>query len=299
MSGIGADPAVTLALHRGRWTGLRRRVFGHRSLQIGLAIFATLALLSVAAPWVWPVDPLAQDLARRLQPPVGLGGTWRHPLGTDDLGRDVLSRLLHGGRISLMIALVATLISGVIGTIMGLIAGYFRGRTDSVVMFLINTRLSMPLILVALAVVSLVGSSLEVVVIVLGLLLWDRFAVVIRAATLQMREREFVLAAEVSGAGPVRIMWSEILPNLIGPLVVVTTLEMAHAVLLEAALSFLGLGVQPPNPSWGLMVAEGKKHLLFNAWMINIPGAAICILVLSINLIGDGIRDVVAPGMRR
>jgi len=264
----------------------------------GIGVFLVLAVASIAAPWLWPVDPLAQELTNRLRPPVWLGGDWMHPLGTDDLGRDMLSRLLHGGRVSLLIGLSATVISGIIGSALGLIAGYFRGRADSVIMFLINARLSMPLILIALVVVSLAGSSLQMVILVLGFLLWDRFAVVVRAATLQVRGQEFVLAAQVAGASSTRILWSEILPNVFGPLVVVATLEMAHAILLEAALSFLGLGVQPPTPSWGLMVAEGKKHLLFSSWMINIPGFAIFALVLSINLIGDGIRDIAAPDGR-
>ena len=277
----------------------RRRALRHVSLQIGLAVFALLAFASLAVPLLWPVDPYAQALTQRLRPPAWLGGDWAHPLGTDDLGRDLLSRLLHGGRVSLLIGVSATLISGAIGCTLGLAAGYFRGRVDAIIMFLINARLSMPLILIALVVVSLAGSSLHTVILVLGFLLWDRFAVVVRAATLQVRGQEFVLAAQVAGASSVRILWSEVLPNVFGPLVVVATLEMAHAILLEAALSFLGLGVQPPTPSWGLMVAEGKKHLLFNPWMINLPGFAIFALVLSVNLIGDGVRDVAAPEGRQ
>jgi len=163
------------------------------------------------------------------------------------------------------------------------------------VSFLITTRLSLPVVMVALAVVAVLGGSLQVVVLVLGLLLWDRFAVVMRSATMQVRGREYVTAARAIGCSVPRILWSEVLPNVVSGLVVIASYEMAQAILLEAALSFLGLGVQPPLPSWGLMVSEAKDLMLFEPWMIMLPGTAICILVLAINLLGDGIRDVTAP----
>jgi len=181
---------------------------------------------------------------------------------------------------------------------MGVAAGYFGGRVDMVVTFLINVRLAMPVVLVALAVVAILGGSLQVVIIVLGLLLWDRFAVVMRASTLQVRNREYVSAARAIGASTPRVILSEIMPNIANNLIVVVTLEMAHAILLEAALSFLGLGVQPPTPSWGLMVSEGKNMMLFEPWMVVIPGVVLFVLVLAINLMGDGLRDVTAPENR-
>lgn len=233
-----------------------------------------------------------------MEPPVFLGGTWEHPLGTDHLGRDYLSRLIYGARVSLMIGVVAALISGLIGTAMGVAAGYFGGRVDAVVTFLINVRLAMPVVLVALAVVAIFGGSLTVVILVLGLLLWDRFAVVMRSSTLQVRGREYVAAARAIGCSNTRIVMSEIMPNIVNNLIVVVTLEMAHAVLLEAALSFLGLGVQPPTPSWGLMVSEGKQMMLFEPWLVLIPGFVLFALVLAINLLGDGLRDVTAPENR-
>ncbi len=208
---------------------------------------------------------------------------------------DYLARLTYGARISLMIGLVAATISALIGTTMGVMAGYFGGRVDMAVTFLINVRLAMPVVLVALAVVALFGGSLMVVISVLGLLLWDRFAVVMRAATMQVRKLEYVAAAEVLGASLPRILVKDILPNVMNHLIVIFTLEMAHAIILEAALSFLGLGVQPPTPSWGLMISEGKEMLLFESWLITIPGVALFCLVLSINMLGDGIRDVTAP----
>ncbi|MCM2561650.1 ABC transporter permease [Lutimaribacter sp. EGI FJ00015] len=277
---------------------LRKRVFGHQGLLIGAVVLIILLFIAIFAPLLAPHDPYAQSLMNRMEPPVFLGGTWEHPLGTDHLGRDYLSRLIYGARVSLLIGAVAALISGVIGTAMGVAAGYFGGRVDMVVTFLINVRLAMPVVLVALAVVAILGGSLQVVIVVLGLLLWDRFAVVMRASTLQVRGREYVAAARAIGASTPRVILSEIMPNIANNLIVVITLEMAHAILLEAALSFLGLGVQPPTPSWGLMVSEGKNMMLFEPWLVLIPGAVLFLLVLAINLMGDGLRDVTAPENR-
>lgn len=277
---------------------LRKRVFGHQGLLFGAVVVGLLALIAIFAPLLAPHDPYAQSLVARMKPPVFLGGTWEHPLGTDHLGRDYLSRLIYGARVSLMIGGIAAVISGIIGTAMGVAAGYFGGKVDAIVTFLINVRLAMPVVLVALAVVAILGGSLSVVIGVLGLLLWDRFAVVMRASTLQVRGREYVAAAQAIGASTPRILLSEIMPNIVNNLIVVATLEMAHAILLEAALSFLGLGVQPPTPSWGLMVSEGKNMMLFEPWLVLIPGAVLFVLVLAINLMGDGLRDVTAPENR-
>ena len=278
---------------------LRRRIFGHAGLLIGSAVLIAIILTALLAPWIAPHDPYDQVLDRKLIPPVWSDGgkaTWIHPLGTDHFGRDYLSRLIWGARISLVIGFSAMLISGVIGTVLGVLAGFFGGRVDMVANFLITTRLSMPVVLVAIAVVSLVGSSLTVVIWVLGLLIWDRFAVVMRSATMQVRNLDFVAAAQALGCSKSRIVFSEILPNIANHLIVVATVEMAHAILLEAALSFLGLGVQPPEPSWGLMISEAKGLMFFDGWLIAIPGTALFALVLSINLLGDGVRDVTAPG---
>ncbi|KAB2911873.1 MAG: ABC transporter permease [Hyphomicrobiaceae bacterium] len=280
---------------------LRRRIFRHWGLMIGGMILAAIVLMAVLAPFVTTFDPYDQQLARKLIPPVWHGGakaTWVHPLGTDHLGRDYLTRLLYGAQISLLIGFSAMLISGVIGTVMGVLAGYFGGRVDMVVNFIITTRLSMPVVLVALAVVSIIGSSLTVVIWVLGLLIWDRFAVVMRSATQQVRVREFITAAQALGCSTPRILLAEVAPNVVNHLIVVATLEMAHAILLEAALSFLGLGVQPPTPSWGLMISEAKGLMFFDPWLISIPGVALFLLVLAINMLGDGLRDITAPENR-
>ncbi len=273
-----------------------RRVLRHKGLMFGAAVLAAIVLMALLAPLVAPYDPYAQDLLHRTTPPIWYAkGSWTHVLGTDNLGRDYLSRVVYGARISLLIGLSVMLISGLIGTALGLVAGYFGGRVDMVVTFIVTVRLAIPLILVALAVVATVGGSLWVVILVLGLLKWDRFAVVMRAATQQVRSLEYVAAAECIGVSTPRIILGEVLPNVLPHLVVVATVEGASAILLEAALSFLGLGVQPPLPSWGLMIAEAKTYMFFSFWLIAIPGTMLAFLVLAINMVGDGVRDVFAP----
>src|SRR5262245_8648931 len=272
---------------------LRGRILRHKGLLTGLTLLTLIIMIALLAPY----DPYQQDLPRRLIPPLWYAkGEWAHVLGTDNLGRDFISRILYGARISLLIGLAVMAISGVIGSALGLAAGYFGGRVDMLVTFVITVRLAMPLILVALAVVATLGGSLVVVILVLGLLKWDRFAVVIRAATQQVRGLDYVAAAECIGASTPRILFGEVLPNVLPQLVVVATVEAASAILLEAALSFLGLGVQPPLPSWGLMIAEAKSYMFFSFWLIAIPGTALALLVLAINVVGDGVRDVTAVG---
>ncbi len=279
---------------------MRRRIFGHRGLLIGGFILLFIIVMAASAPLFAPHNPYDQDLLGRLEVPFWKAGTNpAHLLGTDQLGRDYLSRLMYGAQISLLIGFATALLGGLIGTVMGVAAGYFGGRIDMFVTFMVTVRLSMPVVLVALAVVAVVGGSLQVVILVLGLLLWDRYAVVMRAATMQIREMDYVVAAQAVGCSTLRILVSEVLPNIANNLIVVATLEMAHAILLEAALSFLGVGVQPPLPSWGLMVAEGKDYIMFGEpWLITIPGLALFLLVLAINLVGDGVRDVTAPENR-
>jgi peptide/nickel transport system permease protein len=278
---------------------LRRRVLAHKGLMIGATVLVLIVLMAALAPLLAPHDPYAQELSRRLIPPIWHAkGTWAYPFGTDNLGRDYLSRVIYGARISLLIGFAVMVISGLIGAALGLAAGYFGGRVDMAVTFIITVRLAMPLILVALAVVAMVGGSLWIVILVLGLLKWDRFAVVMRAATQQVRSLDYVTAAQATGASTARIIVGEVLPNVLPHLIVVASVEAASAILLEAALSFLGLGVQPPLPSWGLMIAEAKTYMFFSFWLIAIPGTALAVLVLVINMVGDGIRDVSAPGGR-
>ena len=214
----------------------RRRVFGHQCVMIGAAIVLAAVLIALSAPLIAPHDPYYQDLLNRLVPPVwDSRGSWEHILGTDHLGRDYLSRLIYGARISLLIGVGAALISGLIGTVLGVAAGYFGGRVDMIVTFMITVRLSMPVVLVALAVVAIVGGSLQVVIMVLGFLLWDRFAVVMRSSTLQIRSMDYVAAAQAGGCSTTRILTTEIMPNVVNNLIVIATLEIAHAIILEAA----------------------------------------------------------------
>ncbi|ANN78534.1 peptide ABC transporter permease [Bordetella flabilis] len=278
-----------------RWRRLRRNT----ALLLGGGILLLIVLVALFAPWLSPHDPYAQNLAARSVPPVWYPkGSWAHPFGTDPLGRDYLSRLFYGARISLLIGVSVAAISGLIGTTLGMAAGYFGGKVDMAVSFLVSTRLSMPVILVALATVAILGGSLWVVIGVLGLLKWDRFAVVMRSATQQVRALEYVAAAQAAGASTWRIVRGEVLPNVVPHLIVIATLEAASAILLEAALSFLGLGVQPPTPSWGLMISEAKAYMFFSFWLIAIPGTALAVLIFAINLAGDGLHQLLTPGDR-
>jgi peptide/nickel transport system permease protein len=272
----------------------------HLATLLGALIVGAALLIAIFAPYLVPHDPFAQDLNQRLIPPVWMDGSQpMHLLGTDQLGRDYLSRLIYGTRVSMLIGVLTVIASGLIGITLGILGGFYGGRTDDLVMFLITCRLSIPLILVALTVVALVGSSLTVVILTLGLLLWDRFAVVARATTMQLRSLDYIAAAQAAGASRAHVLLREVLPNIAHHLVVVATLEMALAILLEAALSFLGLGVPPPLPSWGLMIAEAKEYMFFSPWVIMIPGVALFVLVLGINLLGDGLRDMLGAELQR
>ncbi len=275
---------------------MRRRAASHYGLIIGGTIVLIAFTCAVFASQIAPFDPFDQDLANRLKNPIwGDKGTWVNPLGTDALGRDYLSRVIHGTQISMMIGFFAAGIASIMGTALGLIGGYFGGRVDAVVMYLINVKLSLPPILVALSLVSIFGGSVTALIIILGLLFWDRFAVVSRSIVQQIRANDFVVAAQAVGASTTRIILSELLPNVLNQMIVVWSLEMAVAILVEAVLSFLGLGIQPPTPSWGLLVSEGRDYLFFQPFLITIPGLAIFVLVIAINMMGDGIRDITAP----
>jgi peptide/nickel transport system permease protein len=275
---------------------MRMRAARHLGLQVGSAILVVTLVCAIFAPLLSPYDPYAQDLARRLVPPVWeTGGSWAHPFGTDGFGRDYLSRIVYGARITMIVGFGAALMSGLIGSALGIVGGYFGGRIDAVVMFLINVKLALPGVLVALSLVAIFGGSLTVVVLVLGFLFWDRFAVVLRTATQQVRTNDYITAAEASGATYPLILVREVLPNVMNQIIVVASLEMAVAILVEAALSFLGLGIQPPTPSWGLLVAEGRPFMYFKPYLILLPGIAIFLLVMAINLLGDGVRDITAP----
>lgn len=273
-----------------------RRALRHSGFWFGGAMLGFILIAIVFAPLITGADPAVQDLSLRLAPPIWhADGTWAHPLGTDHLGRDYLALLVYGGRISLLIGCLTILLSTLIGVTLGAAAGYFGGNVDLVVNFILTIRLTLPVVLVALVAIAILGQSLPLLVLVIGGLMWDKLVIVTRATTQQLADRDFITAARALGASTPRIFLRELLPNIMAPLIVVCTLELARAILLESTLSFLGLGVLPPLTSWGLMIAEAKGQFLFRPWLIAIPGVALAALVLSINLLGDALRDVTAP----
>jgi peptide/nickel transport system permease protein len=276
------------------------RLLRNPAFVIGAFIVGACAIIAILAPWIVPYDPFVIDLDRRLVPPSFMeGGDPRNFLGTDQLGRDYFSRLIYGTRVSMVIGVLTVITSGLIGITMGVLGGFYGGKIDDFVVFCITTRLSIPAVLVALAVAALRGSSFLLVVLVLGFLLWDRFAVVARSTTMQIRNLDYVSAAWCAGASRWWVLSREVLPNIATHLAVVATLEMALAILLEAALSFLGLGVPPPLPSWGLMISEAKEYMFFSPWVIMIPGIALFVLVLGVNFLGDALRDMMGTDLSR
>ena len=279
----------------------RRRIWRNAGAILGVGIVGFITFVAIFAPWLAPYDPFTIDLGRRVIPPMWMeGGTPANILGTDQLGRDYLSRLIYGARVSMIIGVATIVTSGIIGTFLGVMGGFYGGRVDDAVVFAITARLSIPVVLVALAVAGFSGgASFTMVILVLGLLLWDRFAVVARSTTMQIRNLDYVAAARCAGCSPMTVLLKEVLPNIATHLAVVATLEMALAILLEAALSFLGLGVPPPEPSWGLMISEAKEYMFFTPWVIMIPGFALFILVLGVNLLGDALRDMLGTDLSR
>lgn len=272
----------------------RSPLAGIGALIVGLVIVAALA-----APWLATTDPIDQDLAAALKPPFWLqDGSLEHPLGTDHLGRDVYSRLIYGAQISLTISVLAALLGAAVGVTAGLVAGYHGGRVGAVIMRIVDLNLAFPLILLALAVVAILGANLRNLVIVMAITTWMIYARVVRGLSLTLREQEFVQAVRALGAHDARIIARHILPNVLPPVLVIWTLEVARVILMESALSFLGLGVPPPTPTWGRMLAEGRDYLTMAGWISIFPGLAIMLTVLGINFLGDGLRDLLDPRLR-
>ena len=263
-------------------------------IRAGTLIVILAIVAALAGPLLWPYDPSAQELARRLEPP-GLA----HPLGLDELGRDILARLLQGARISLLVGIAVVSVSSTVGMLFGSIAGYFGGRIDDVISRVIDVLMAFPGILLAIALVAVLGPSLVNVVLALSIIGWVGYARLVRGQALRAREFEFVQAARASGASAARIVLRHVLPTAIPAVVVQATLGMAGAIIAEAALSFLGLGVQPPTPSWGTMLDAGRAHLFDAPHLTIFPGLAIAALVLGFNFLGDGLRDRVDPKLVR
>lgn len=277
------------------WESLRRFAADRFSMTAGLVIVA-FVLLALFAPWLAPHDPYEDDLLRRLQPPAWIeGGEWSYLLGCDGLGRDILSRIIYGSRVSLTIGVAVVLIATAFGTALGLAAGYLRGWVDVVISRVIDILLGFPYLIFAIALMAMMGPGLENIVLALVYKEWVVPARVVRAEVLAAREMEYVEAARAVGAPRLHIMLREILPNILSPVIVVSTIRMAHVIILEASLSFLGLGVQPPAASWGSMVADGRAFMLDAWWASTFPGIAILLLVLSINVASQGLRDAFDP----
>jgi peptide/nickel transport system permease protein len=264
--------------------------------RISVLILAIVIVCAAAPGLISPRDPFAQDLTLRLLPPVwaerGVAGYW---LGTDQLGRDTLSRIIEGTRVTVLLSLFAVLVSGVVGVAAGLLAGFYGGKSDAVILRLIDIQLAFPLILLVIAVVAVVGPSLLNLVVVMGLSGWPRFARIVRGSVLTVRHLEFVDAARSIGASRARIMTQHILPNILSAIIVYASFEIARMILLEATLSFLGLGVQPPTPTWGGMISDGRKYIS-QSWAVAVaPGVAIALVILAFNILGDTLRDALDP----
>ena len=283
----------------GRMKSLLDELWRDKAGCTGIVMVVALILMAVAAPLIAPYSPTTQDLRARLAPPVWEGnGSWKHILGTDHLGRDVLSRVIHGSRVSLTVGAAVVLIAGTFGVILGLIAGYRGGRTDSFIMRWIDTQVAFPGLLIALIILAVIGPSMLTVVLVLSLNGWMVYGRLTRGAVLSVRQAAYVEAAEMVGCSSVRVVFRHILPNLTSPLLTLAILEFARIVLAEAALSFLGMGIQPPATSWGLDVAAGKNYLFRAWWLVTFPGIAISLTVLAINLVASWMRLVSDPQER-
>ena len=263
---------------------------------IGLLLIVTSAVL---APWISPHDPLAVNIRHRLAPPAWMdGGAPQHLLGTDQVGRDLLARIIYGGRVSLVVGAGSVVIAATIGVLLGLGAGYFGGRADWSIMTGVNVMLTFPFVLLALAVIAVLGPSLTNMILVLGVAGWPIYARVIRAETMAIREREFVLAGRALGMSHLRIVFRQIAPNLVSVIVVIATLQVAQVIIFESFLSFLGLGIQPPTPAWGNMLGEGRVYMLNSWWIATFPGLAIFLTTLVINLMGNALRDWLDPHLK-
>ena len=267
-----------------------RRAFRHPLLRVGGGIVAVAAIAAAIGPFLAPFDPAVQQLPLRLA-----GPTVSHPFGLDELGRDILARVLAGARISFLVGLTVVTISASVGTLLGALAGYFGGRLDDVISRIIDTLLAFPGLLLAIALVAVLGPSLGNVLVALTIIGWVGYARVVRGQVLRTRELEYVHAARALGAGTARLLWHHVSPTAMPAVVVQATLGMAGAIIGEAALSFLGLGVQPPTPSWGTMLNGGRAHLLDAPHVTMFPGLAIALLVLGFNFLGDGLRDLADP----
>jgi len=285
------------------WTLFARpRVSGRRMSWLtlgGLAFVVLVAAVAVAAPWLAPDDPVRQSLRGRLSPPTFDGTDGRpHLFGTDHLGRDVLSRVIYGSRVSLSVGFSAVLVGGLLGSSLGIIAGFSSGRVDAVIMTVADAQLAFPFILLAIGIIAVLGPSFPTLIVVVGLSGWVSYARILRAQVLSLRSREFVEAIQALGGSVLRVVLRHVVPNVLSSIVVVATLELARSIVLEATLSFLGLGIQPPTPSWGGMVQEGRDYLDTAWWIATFPGLVLMLTSIVVSRTGDGLRDLLDPTLR-
>jgi peptide/nickel transport system permease protein len=269
---------------------------------LGALIFALFLLIAILAPILAPHDPALQDLKRRLAPPIGLGmekASLEYPLGNDNLGRDILSRLMVGSRVSLVVGVSTILLASSVGSLIGAVAGFYRGPLDNVVMRIVDIWMAFPSLLLAIAFGAALGPGLANLVLALSLTIWVVYCRVVRAEVLSIRERDYVLAARAMGASDLRIILRHVLPNVLAPILVISTLQMGVVIISEASLNFLGVGVQSSVPTWGGMLSDGREFMRDAWWLATFPGIAISIVVLGVNLLGDGLRDALDPRLRR
>ncbi|MCY3574130.1 MAG: ABC transporter permease [Chloroflexi bacterium] len=276
------------------WRDAGRRLLRHRLAMFGFCVLVVVFLMGIFGPAITPYDPNGMDFANRFAAP-----SLAHWMGTDDFGRDIFSRIILGARVSLQVGLVAVSVATILGTGLGLLAGYGRRVTDEVIMRAMDVLYSIPALLLAIAIVAALGKGINNAMIAIGLVYIPIFARIARAAVLGIRNEEFIIAARALGAGDLRILTWHVLPNVLSPIIVEITLSLAFAILAEAALSFFGLGTQPPDPSWGRMLAEGRDFFRQSGWMAFFPGLAILFTVMGFNFLGDGLRDALDPRLRR
>ena len=287
---VGTERTVT------RTQKIIRKLFENKSAVFGLIMVLAVIFSAIFAPLISPHDPILQDVEKRLLPPIWQeGASPAYLLGTDHLGRDIVSRLIYGARISIVVSVSAVALSAFLGTFIGLISGFYGGKVDNIFMRIADVQLAFPFILLAIAIIAVLGPNLQNIIIVMGITGWVIYARVVRAEVLSLREKEYILAVRALGGSDRRIIFKHLFPNVIPPVIVIVTLEMARMIIMEAALSFLGLGIQPPTPTWGGMLADGRVYISTSWWLATFPGLVIMLVVLGINLLGNWLRDILDP----
>lgn len=275
-----------------RWRKILRKLLENKGAVFGLIMVLGVFFCAVLAPVISPHDPIFQDVEKRLIPPIWqAGANPDYPLGTDHLGRDIVSRLIYGARISIVVSTSAVALSALLGTLIGLFSGFYGGKVDSFFMRIADVQLAFPFILLAIAIIAVLGPDLQNIIITMAITGWVIYARVVRAEVLSLREKEFITSVRALGGSNGRIIFKHLFPNVVPPIIVIVTLEMARMIIMEAALSFLGLGIQPPTPTWGGMLADGRVYLITSWWLATFPGLVIMLVVLGINLLGNWLRD--------